>query len=451
MKPSLPRPSMPPGRWLSAAIGSTGPQPVSAGRCACGRRKARPCSGTGRHIPTRPMLSLSTRTDARWSAGAGMTRSSYGTWRAVPCSGRDGIPRAHSAWPLPPMDVHSPAGEMTRPSGSGTTRVARPCRHCRIPVRSSRGPGARMGACSPVEAPRDRFGCVRVIQGYATSLFDIDWSPDGTQLVSGGTNTLVTIWDVAGGTSPSVLRGHRWIVHGVAWSPDGRLLASSGWDNTIGLWDAATGACLQLLRDPAAADTIFQGVAWSPDGRLLACGSYLRGVQVWDVTARTRRWVGRAYPTKIRRVASSPDGTRLASGGDDGSVCLWDASDGTLLQRLQGHSGMVASVAWSPDGTRLASGGGGRGSEELLVWDAHSGECVRALAGHAGLVFAVAWMKLGDLLVSGESDGMLRWWDVQSGECMRIRAAHQGTIQSLRASPDGQRLATYGHRWIIML
>src|SRR5258708_30870167 len=34
MTPSLPRPSMPPGRWLSAATGSTGRQPVSAGRCA---------------------------------------------------------------------------------------------------------------------------------------------------------------------------------------------------------------------------------------------------------------------------------------------------------------------------------------------------------------------------------------------------------------------------------
>ena len=293
--------------------------------------------------------------------------------------------------------------------------------------------------------------CVRIMQGYAVSLYDLAWSPDGTQLVSGGTNTLVTIWDVAGGTSPSVLRGHSQIVHGVAWSPDGRLLASSGWDNTIRLWDAATGACLQLLRDPDAADTIFQGVAWSPDGRLLACGSYMRGVQVWDVTARTRRWVGRTQPTKIRRVAWSPDGTRLASGGDDGSVCLWDASDGTLLQRLQGHSGMVASVGWSPDGTRLASGGGGRGSGELLVWDAHSGECVRALAGHAGLVFAVAWMKLGDLLVSGGSDGMLRWWDVQSGECMRMRAAHQGTIQSLRVSHDGQRLASCGDGGIIMI
>src|SRR6266702_3400003 len=252
--------------------------------------------------------------------------------------------------------------------------------------------------------------CVRIIQGYAVTLYDVDWSPDGTQLVSGGTNTLVTMWDVASGTSRRVLRGHSQIVHGVTWSPDGRLLASSGWDNTIRLWDPATSACLQWLRDPDAVDTIFQGVAWSPDGRLLACGSYMQGVQVWDATARTRCWVGRTQPTKIRRVAWSPDCTRLASCGDDGSVCLWDASDGTLLQRLQGHSGMVACVAWSPDGTRLASGGGSQGqggSGELFVWDvrsgAHSAERLQALSGHTGIVFAVAWSELGDLLVSGGS------------------------------------------------
>ncbi len=46
---------------------------------------------------------------------------------------------------------------------------------------------------------------------------------------------------------------------------------------------------------------------------------------------------------------------------------------------------------------------------------------------------------------------MLRWWDVQSGECMRMRAAHQGTIQSLRVSPDGQRLASCGDGGIIMI
>ena len=169
---------------------------------------------------------------------------------------------------------------------------------------------------------------LRMIEGYAASLFDLDWSPDGRFLASGGADTLVTLWDGASATAPRVLRGHRWIVQGVAWSPDGRLLASGGYDG-IGVWDTATGVRLEVLQAPDAVDTIFLGVAWSPDGHLLACGSYLRGVQVWEMTARTRRWVGRTQPTLIRRVAWSPDGTRLVGGGDDGYVYLWDAVDGT--------------------------------------------------------------------------------------------------------------------------
>ncbi len=296
----------------------------------------------------------------------------------------------------------------------------------------------------------ERGQCARIIRGYAVSLYDVDWSPDGTQLVSGGTNREVTIWDAVGkggGMPAKVLRGHSRTVHGVAWSPDGQLLASAGWDNTIRLWDATTGACLQLLRDPDAADTIFQGMAWSPDGRLLASGSYLRGVQVWDARTRTRRWVGQAHVTKVRRVAWSPDGTRLASGGDDGSICLWDASDGTLLARLQGHSGVVASVTWSPDGAQVASGGAGQesgGSGELFVWDAQGAERLQALSGHAGIVFAVAWSKRGDLLVSGGSDGILRWWDVRRGECVTMREGHHTAVQSLRVSPDGHLLASCG-------
>jgi WD40 repeat protein/transcriptional regulator with XRE-family HTH domain len=299
---------------------------------------------------------------------------------------------------------------------------------------------------------------LRVLQGYTASLLDLDWSPDGTRLASAGADTLVTLWDVAGATLPRVLRGHRWDVYGVAWSPDGSRLASSGWENAIRLWDPATGTCVQVLRDLDHPETVFYGVAWSPDGHLLASGTYQRGLQVWDVAARSLRWADRAHVTWIRRVAWSPDGTRLVGGGDDGHVYVWDASDGTLHQRLAGHQGRVTSVAWSPDGSRLGSGGGSRDGGELVVWDAHSGERHpawgagnSALAGHPGVVSALSWAPSGELLLSGGSDGMLRWWEVPSGECVRVREAHQGTVQSLKVSPDGSRLASCGDDGAIVL
>ena len=206
--------------------------------------------------------------------------------------------------------------------------------------------------------------------------------------------------------------------------------------------------CCRTLTQATPSSKVSPGV---PMDTSWLAGAYLRGVQVWEMPAGTRRWVGQTQqPTLIRQVAWSPDGTRLVGAGDDGYVYVWDARNGTLQQRLAGHDGVVMSVAWSPDGMRLATVGGGREGGELFVWDAHSWKRVQALAGHPGVASAVAWSPSGELLISGGSDGMLRWWEVQSGECVRVQEAHQGTVHALKVSPDGSRLASCGDDGAIM-
>ncbi len=300
----------------------------------------------------------------------------------------------------------------------------------------------------------ERGQCVRVLEGYDACLYDLDWSPDGTQLASAGSESVVSLWQVeslGGGVPRGVLRGHGWSVYGVAWRPDGGVLASSGWDNAIRLWDSATSNCLQVIGDRDHPDTPFWGLAWSPDGKLLAVATTHGGVLLWEVRAGSLRWIERELPIWIRRLAFSPDGKCLVGGGDDGQVYVWDASDGRLLLRLGGHHAAVMSVAWSPDGTRLASGGGSLGKGEVFFWDASTGACLYTLNEPSGSVYALAWNLGGAGLLSGGSDGRLRWWDVHSGQCIRVREAHQGTVQALKVSPDGRKLASCGDDGAIML
>jgi WD40 repeat protein/transcriptional regulator with XRE-family HTH domain len=286
--------------------------------------------------------------------------------------------------------------------------------------------------------------CLRTIEGYAVSFSDLAWSPDGHLLAIAGSDAQVILWQMTGEMGHRELRGHHWMVYAVAWSPDGHLLASGGWDNSIRLWEPGTGKCLQVLCDPDNRSTLFHGIAWSPDGCRLVSGTSMNGMQMWEMGTHTRCWAEKSHQTAFRTVAWNPEGTRIASGGEDGYVYLWDAENGTLLLRLSGHHGMVTSLAWSPDGHWLASAGGRRGSGEVFVWQMYSGERVRDLRGHLGAVWTVTWDQSSDHLISGDSEGIMRWWHIHSGQCLHTQAAHQGTVRSLKISPDGNILASCG-------
>jgi WD40 repeat protein len=63
----------------------------------------------------------------------------------------------------------------------------------------------------------------------------VAFSPDGTRLAWGSTDSAVKVWEEASGEIYK-LRGHTSSVHGVAFSPDGRLLASASQDGTVKIW-----------------------------------------------------------------------------------------------------------------------------------------------------------------------------------------------------------------------
>jgi len=219
------------------------------------------------------------------------------------------------------------------------------------------------------------------IQADPGNVYDVAFSPDGKLLASAGEDGYVRFWNPLTGHPVGVPMnadpgdaGSQFFgggVFDVEFSPDGKLVASGGGDGDIRLWDLPA---RQLAGPPIHADPEAVGVAFSPDGKLLASAGGGGGeVGLWDPL--TEKPVGKAiFPNPepqpdgrlaygVGDVAFSPDGKLLASADGDGTVRLWNPLTGkqvgTTLPPGAPYRGngadAVIEVAFSPSGELLAS------------------------------------------------------------------------------------------------
>ncbi|KAG6904418.1 hypothetical protein DXG01_010059, partial [Tephrocybe rancida] len=100
----------------------------------------------------------------------------------------------------------------------------------------------------------------------SSRVIDIGISPDGKQVVSGGVDNSVHIWDALSGDLVKQLKGHTNSVRSVAFSPEGKKVVSGGSDNSVCIWDALTGDLIKELKGHT--DSVWS-VAFSPDGKHL--------------------------------------------------------------------------------------------------------------------------------------------------------------------------------------
>ncbi|HEY1376245.1 MAG TPA: serine/threonine-protein kinase [Gemmataceae bacterium] len=167
---------------------------------------------------------------------------------------------------------------------------------------------------------------------HAGPVMSLAFSPDGKQLAASGWNGLgswyglAVVWDAGTGRLRHKLVGHRHNVMAVEFSADGTRLVTASWDKTVKLWDAATG---KELRTFVGHGDYVSGATLSPDGRWLASASSDNTIRVWDPTTGDVAAVLRGHTGNVLSVAFSPDGKWLASSSGyrgKGEVKVWDAS-----------------------------------------------------------------------------------------------------------------------------
>ena len=276
----------------------------------------------------------------------------------------------------------------------------------------------------------------RVLFGHRDQVLAVAISPDGSWLVTAGSDGTARIWDATTGHERATLTGHGGSVSAVAISPDGSWLVTAGSDGTARIWDATTGHERATLTGHGGS---VSAVAISPDGSWLVTAGSDGTARIWDVVSGRERATLTGHGL-ISGVAIAPDGGWLATtSSSDGMARIWDAATGRERASLTGHRGSIRAVAISPDGSWLATA---NRDGTARIWDVVSGRERATLTGHAGAVSAVAISPDSSWLATASSDRATRIWDTATGQKRATLTGHRGPIRAVAISPDGSWLAT---------
>jgi WD40 repeat protein/uncharacterized caspase-like protein len=270
-----------------------------------------------------------------------------------------------------------------------------------------------------------------VFQGHSDSVLSVAFSPDGTTVASGSSDTTVRFIDPLNANAKGApITGHTSPVSAVRFSPDGEVLAtagSGGDERTVRLWNVGDRGVMGQLTGHL--DSVYD-VAFSPDGTMLATASADATVRLWDLSSRKQIASFRGHSGSVRAVRFSPDGKLLASAGADGSVRLWDVERRASIASLKARDD-VSAVAFSPNGKLLASGGR---ENTVRLWDVDGRRAKGAIdivSTTTGWVRSLAFSPDGRALAAGSVDNRIRIWDAAGGDLLVELTGHGNSVNDL--------------------
>ena len=225
---------------------------------------------------------------------------------------------------LPPIELASqPCSVAARP---GSPQVAVLCQNGTLLVFD-----ARDGKCiREVTHPNWWWG-----NEHYTRSARVDWSPDGTALVSVTARGEVFVRDADTGSerfAPIRLNPKRGVCSAIDFSADSRLLVTAiTGENAVQVWNLQTGtACCPPIPHPGDSWGLF-AVKFSPDGRLVFTANKDRFARLWDWQQGTLVCPPLQHPNEVYDVGFTSDGQHGLTIDRADTVRIWDLAIGKRI------------------------------------------------------------------------------------------------------------------------
>jgi len=135
------------------------------------------------------------------------------------------------------------------------------------------------------------------------------------------------VWGRRSAAQRVSLRGHDGLVLSVAVTPDGEEVITGGSDGTTRIWDRATGAERLRFFD----NNPVWAVAVTPDGaEVLTCGG--NNARIRNRATGDERVILTGHTGPIWAVAITPNGREIITGGADNTIRVWGRDNGQQVR-----------------------------------------------------------------------------------------------------------------------
>ncbi|KAG9103977.1 hypothetical protein FRC06_006416 [Ceratobasidium sp. 370] len=251
--------------------------------------------------------------------------------------------------------------------------------------------------------------------GFATLCF----SRDGKRLYTGGSDSLMRVWDTAAGAEqePHVLSEATLDVLSIDCSENSCYSASK--DSSVRQYDTSN-EFTDLVTE--AAGLCIRCVAVSPDNQWLAVCTEDTVVKLINTTVTSRIFMLDAHKKGVRSVTWDPKGRYLTTCGQDGLIIVWDVKDPAQATQLKTIEQLIPAIAdseaaefrhdcsavWHPSGTYFAVVSAAH--NVIFVSSSTWAKTRTLVGGHDSVVTSLSFSPNGSYLATGGTDSKVFVW-----------------------------------------
>ncbi|XP_034559516.1 telomerase protein component 1-like [Notolabrus celidotus] len=278
-----------------------------------------------------------------------------------------------------------------------------------------------------------------LLKGHTGGVTCLSFSPDGGQLLSGGKDQALMVWDVS--VTPAVLskslpHSHRDWITGCVWTPD--CVVSSSNDGRLCFWDLQAANCLKEISWTSSLSSV------CCLGQFVMAGCAEGSLHVWNWETNSEISHIAAHKQRIHHCSAlpntdkdkevNPEEMTILTASEDGTVQLWKPLQVEHFNTFPGHSGSIHAVV-PKEGL----------AEFLTVSEDCSLRCwtltKEGPSSPRGPVTALCFSQSDDLLLVGYESGYLEIW--QDNTVIGHKQTSASTVTAICYMPDDQYGVSY--------